>query len=89
MAGASTTQFMNQKLQEETPIFSKVFHINVNDNGNVRLEATLPYLEKYDKFTWCSPPLTSDKGGLHSDPPFDSPCCLQLTYCYGSCKQVD
>ena len=31
MSGASTTQFMNQKLQEETPIFSKVFHINDND----------------------------------------------------------
>ena len=29
MAGASTTQFMNQKLQEETPIFSKVFHISM------------------------------------------------------------
>ena len=51
MAGASTTQFMNQKLQEETPIFSKVFHINDNDYGNVRLEAALPYLEKYDKAT--------------------------------------
>ena len=29
MAGASTTQFMNQKLQEETPIFSKVFHLSM------------------------------------------------------------
>ena len=51
MAGASTTQFMNQKLQEETPIFSKVFHINVNDYGNVWLEAALLYLAKYDKVT--------------------------------------
>ena len=51
MAGASTTQFMNQKLQEETPIFSKVFNNNDNDYGNVRLEAALPYLKKYDKAT--------------------------------------
>ena len=28
MAGANTTQFMNQKLQEETPIFSKVSPIS-------------------------------------------------------------
>ena len=55
MAGASTTQFMNQKLQEETPIFSKVFHINDDYYGYVRLEAALPYLAKYDKFPWCSP----------------------------------
>ena len=50
MAGASTTQFMNQKLQEETPIFSKVFHNNVDDYGNVWFETALPYLAKYDKF---------------------------------------
>ena len=74
MAGASTTQFMNQKLLEETPIFSKVFSTKI---------------QKMKIISYLNYPLPPDESGFHPDPPTDSPCSLQLTYCDGTCQQVN
>jgi hypothetical protein len=42
MAGKGTTQFMNEKLAEETPMFSKVQQVGASNMKSI-LDALIPY----------------------------------------------
>ena len=55
MAGASTTQFMNQKLLEETPIFSKVFSTIFSKVFSTIFSTTFSnrWLQRLSWLLWC------------------------------------